>query len=103
MQAGKYQLAQRYYQKIVDYLEYEDKLEGDEQKQRQALMLAAHLNVAMCEIKLGQYHKVKDHCDKALDLDPQNEKAFFRRGTVSSLRHFEWRDGYVWSSSNPFV
>ncbi|KAJ8299345.1 hypothetical protein KUTeg_023405 [Tegillarca granosa] len=79
-EGGSYKLASKFYQKICDYLEYETSLENEEKAQREALMLAAHLNLAMCALKTGDDAEVKNQCDKALELDSKNEKAFFRRG-----------------------
>ncbi|KAF1386657.1 hypothetical protein PFLUV_G00097150 [Perca fluviatilis] len=49
-------------------------------KNAKALRLAAHLNLAMCFIKLQEPSQALENCDKALELDPSNEKALFRRG-----------------------
>ena len=68
----------RYYKKVVDYL----KEEGAEHEQRQALLLAAHLNLAMCHLKLNEDLDALNSCDEALKLDPKNEKGLFRRATV---------------------
>lgn len=86
-QSGDFKKAIRMYTKIVDYLSGEDKLEGEEETKRHALMLAAHLNLAMCHLKLNDSFSGKTECDKALEMDEKNEKALFRRGTVSFFTH----------------
>jgi FK506-binding protein 4/5 len=48
-------------------------------------MLAAHLNIALCNLKLGENLEATHACDEALKIDPQNEKAFYRRALVSCL------------------
>jgi len=78
-------MAKKYYKKIVDYLESDKTLEGEEKEKCNSLLLAGHLNLAMCCLKLGQDHDAMDHCDKALELDPKSEKGLFRRGSVSGL------------------
>lgn len=78
--AGKFKQAVKYYQKVVDYLEYETSLEGDDADKRRALMLAAHLNMAQCQLKLQDNVAACEQCDKALELDSDNEKGHFRRG-----------------------
>jgi len=82
LKAGKYKLALRYYQRIVDYLKNEESLKDDEADKRKVLLLAAHLNVAMCRLKLSEDVEACQSCDEALALDPKNEKGLFRRGMV---------------------
>lgn len=79
---GKFPLAKRYYKKIIDYLESEDLLEGEEKEKRKSLLLAGNLNLAMCCLKLNQDLEALKYCDKALELDPKNEKGLFRRATA---------------------
>ena len=84
-QAGKYPSAVKFYDQVVTFLESEGELEGDQKTKRDALLLAAYLNIAMCKIKLEEFLKAISNCDKALALDPQNEKGLFRRGQVRSM------------------
>lgn len=42
--------------------------------------LAAHLNLAMCNLKLKKYNEAKDSCLLALGFDEKNEKGLFRLG-----------------------
>nr|CAD7392240.1 unnamed protein product [Timema cristinae] len=78
--AGKYQLALKMYKKIITFLEHELGFEGEKNDERKALLLAAHLNLAMCYLKLTENLEARDQCDKALELDPNNIKGLFRRG-----------------------
>ncbi|XP_050409166.1 peptidyl-prolyl cis-trans isomerase FKBP4 isoform X1 [Patella vulgata] len=80
VKAGEYQRAIKCYNKVISYLEHETSLEEDEQKKRDALMLAAHLNLALCHLKLEENNSAVEQCDKALEMDSNNTKAFFRRG-----------------------
>lgn len=77
--AGKYNLAIKQYKKIVHCLEYENSLADEDQKKRNALILAVYLNLALCNLKLENHLKVVKFCDKALDIDPGSEKGLFRR------------------------
>ncbi|XP_078611569.1 peptidyl-prolyl cis-trans isomerase FKBP4-like [Branchiostoma floridae x Branchiostoma japonicum] len=89
---GKYKEALTQYKKILDYLEFDaDRIEDEEEKTRAGqLMLAAHLNLAMCYLKTGEPYEVIDHCSKALVKDPNNEKAYFRRGQARfTIRDYE--------------
>lgn len=53
---------------------------GEIETKRKALLLASHLNTALCYNKLEDFFTAKEHCDSALKLDSTNEKALFRRG-----------------------
>ncbi|KZS08950.1 Peptidyl-prolyl cis-trans isomerase FKBP4 [Daphnia magna] len=77
---GKYALANKQYSKIVNLLEFEKTLKEEKATEREQLMLAAYLNQAMCCLKLNDFTATRDHCQKALELDPKNEKGLFRLG-----------------------
>lgn len=77
---GKYMQAVIQYGKIVSWLEMEYGLSEKESKASEAFLLAAFLNLAMCYLKLREYSKAVDCCDKALGLDNTNEKGLYRRG-----------------------
>lgn len=77
---GKYKQASVQYKRIVSWLEHESGLSEEDEKKAKALRLAAHLNLAMCFLKLQEPNQAQENCDKALELDASNEKALFRRG-----------------------
>ncbi|KAK3549007.1 hypothetical protein QTP70_025087 [Hemibagrus guttatus] len=77
---GKYKQAIVQYKRIVSWLEHESSLEGEDEEKAKVLRLAAHLNLAMCYLKLQEPSPAFENCDKALELDANNEKALFRRG-----------------------
>ena len=54
-QKGNYSRAFSNYQKIISYLQYETGLKAEEAKERDQLLLAAHLNLAMCSLKLHNF------------------------------------------------
>ncbi|XP_062914055.1 peptidyl-prolyl cis-trans isomerase FKBP4 isoform X2 [Mobula hypostoma] len=77
---GKYNQATIQYKKIVSWLEHESGLSEELLQQSNALRLAAHLNLAMCYIKMDENLQAVENCEKALELDANNEKALFRMG-----------------------
>jgi len=82
MQAGKFKLAKFQYSRVVEYLQFSDTLEGEYSIERDRLLLAAHLNSALCHLKLGNDVMARESADRALELDSKCEKALFRRGMV---------------------
>ncbi|XP_074833936.1 peptidyl-prolyl cis-trans isomerase FKBP5 isoform X2 [Carettochelys insculpta] len=83
--AGKYTQAVIQYGKIVSWLEMEYGLSESESKEAQSFLLAAYLNLAMCYLKLREYIKAVECCNKALGLDQVNEKGLYRRGEARLL------------------
>ncbi|XP_076630563.1 FK506-binding protein 59kD [Colletes latitarsis] len=76
-----YNLAIKMYEKVISCLEFVDSPENTTiSETKNSLILSAHLNLALCYLKLDQNFEAKDSCNKALALSPQNEKALFRRG-----------------------
>ncbi|XP_025935743.1 peptidyl-prolyl cis-trans isomerase FKBP4 isoform X4 [Apteryx rowi] len=77
---GKYKQATLQYKKIVSWLEHESGVSDENDTKAKSLRLAAHLNLAMCHLKLKEYSQALENCNKALELDSSNEKGLFRRG-----------------------
>ncbi|XP_072910071.1 peptidyl-prolyl cis-trans isomerase FKBP5-like [Hemitrygon akajei] len=87
---GKYEQAQIQYRKIVAWLDQHYGLSEEDSWSAKALVLAAHLNMAMCCLKLNDYLKAVKSCDKALEIDRLNEKALYRRGEARlSVNEFD--------------
>ncbi|XP_061409019.1 peptidyl-prolyl cis-trans isomerase FKBP5-like [Lethenteron reissneri] len=84
--AGRYKQALAQYKKIVSWLENEYGLEGTDETAAKSLVLAAHLNLAMCHLKLAESQQALECCDKALEKDPRNEKALYRRGEAHAAQ-----------------
>ncbi|XP_046394110.1 peptidyl-prolyl cis-trans isomerase FKBP4 isoform X2 [Ischnura elegans] len=78
--AGKIDKALKQYKKIIKFIEHETGFEGDKNTERRAVLLATHLNLAMCYLKLDECVEARDQCNKALEIDSQNVKGLFRRG-----------------------
>lgn len=87
---GKYKQASVQYKRIVSWLEHESSLSEEDEKKAKTLQLAAHLNLAMCFLKLQEPNQALENCDKALELDASNEKALFRRGeALCGMKEFD--------------
>jgi len=77
---AKYEIAATRYQKVIDFLEHEISLKGDSEVERKEVLQAGRLNLAMSYLKLGEWIKTRDVCDKAIEENPSVAKAWFRRG-----------------------
>ncbi|PKU30713.1 peptidyl-prolyl cis-trans isomerase fkbp5- hypothetical protein [Limosa lapponica baueri] len=67
---GKYLQAVIQYGKIVSWLEMEYGLSEKESKASDSFLLAAFLNLAMCYLKLREYTKAVECCDKVEAHEP---------------------------------
>lgn len=76
--------ANRKYKKALRYLnrlhEVNEDIDKDEDKNVVNVVLPCILNSAACKLKLQRYNEALEDCDEALDLEPNNPKALFRRG-----------------------
>ncbi|MPC09123.1 Peptidyl-prolyl cis-trans isomerase FKBP4 [Portunus trituberculatus] len=80
LKAEKYKLAVKQYKKIIDLLEYDAGLDDEKKAESQSVLLAGHLNLSMVYLKLKDYSSVLEHATKAIGMDPNSVKAYFRRG-----------------------
>eukprot|EP00088_Acartia_fossae_P070842 TRINITY_DN957_c0_g1_i6.p1 TRINITY_DN957_c0_g1~~TRINITY_DN957_c0_g1_i6.p1 ORF type:complete len:475 (-),score=135.23 TRINITY_DN957_c0_g1_i6:1178-2602(-) len=77
---GMYEIADSRYIKVIDFLEHEIALQGDEEVERKELLKAGRLNAALCKLKVGDFIGAKDLCTKVLEENTESAKAWFRRG-----------------------
>lgn len=68
LQEGKYKQASVQYKRIVSWLEHESSLSEEDEKKAKALRLAAHLNLAMCFLKLMEPNQALENCDKVSNI-----------------------------------
>eukprot|EP01121_Diplochlamys_sp_Union-15-3_P013706 TRINITY_DN4290_c0_g2_i2.p1 TRINITY_DN4290_c0_g2~~TRINITY_DN4290_c0_g2_i2.p1 ORF type:complete len:417 (-),score=91.15 TRINITY_DN4290_c0_g2_i2:82-1332(-) len=79
-----YQRAIAKYDKAIDLMAYEHNLKDDEKKKAQDLKIPCQNNLAMVYLKLKNYKKVIETCQKVLETEPNNVKALYRRGVAYS-------------------
>ncbi|KAL2090962.1 hypothetical protein ACEWY4_013225 [Coilia grayii] len=84
---GRYHQAVIQYQRIVSWLEMECGVSEGQQQAIQELLLVAHLNLALCHLRLREYSHVVENCNKVIDIDADNEKALYRRGEAHLQRN----------------
>lgn len=48
-----------------------------------SLELSAYLNLSLCHLKLGDNYEAFSAATNAVEIDPKNEKAYFRQGQAS--------------------
>ena len=63
-QSGRYYHAVIQYQRIVSWLEMECGIGKEQQQAIQALLLVAHLNLALCYLRLREYSQTVENCNK---------------------------------------
>uniref|UniRef100_A0A665VHX0 peptidylprolyl isomerase n=1 Tax=Echeneis naucrates TaxID=173247 RepID=A0A665VHX0_ECHNA len=85
--AGRYLQAVIQYQRIVSWFEMECGTGLEQQKKIQECLLTAHLNLALCFLRLKEFSQVVDNCNKVIECDESNEKALYRRGEARLLRN----------------
>lgn len=85
--AGCYFQAVILYQRIVGWLEIECGTLKEQQQTIQTLLLMAYLNLALCHLRLQEYSQAVENCNKAVELDSENEKALYRRGEAHLLQN----------------
>ena len=65
---------------------YDTSAEETVQKKNE-ISLSCHLNIASCSFKLAMWKNCINNATKALDIDPGNAKAYFRRGQAKVRCH----------------
>lgn len=78
------------YNKVGELLQTTNYENEDDKKKSEELKLSAQSNTALCHLKLNDHVECIRACDKALEIDPKNEKCLFRRGQCQlAMSNFE--------------
>jgi len=70
------------YTKALNHAELIKDPSDDEREEVRKVKLSLYLNLAMCFSKLKKFIKAIDNCRYALEIDPDNAKALFRRASA---------------------
>ncbi|XP_075647533.1 peptidyl-prolyl cis-trans isomerase PASTICCINO1-like [Castanea sativa] len=77
---GKFELAKAKYEKVLREFNHVNPQDDDEGKEFVNARNLLHLNVAACQLKVGECRKSIETCNKVLDANPAHVKALYRRG-----------------------
>ncbi|KAL0016147.1 hypothetical protein SO802_003216 [Lithocarpus litseifolius] len=77
---GKFELAKAKYEKVLREFNHVNPQDDDEGKEFVNARNLLHLNVAACQLKLGECRKSIETCNKVLDANHAHVKALYRRG-----------------------
>lgn len=90
--AGRYVKSARKYKKVTRYFNFfKDHTNDDEEKfALDSFQLINLTNLAATELKMKDYEDVRYSCNGAIKIDPNNSKAFYRRGIANlELKNYE--------------
>jgi len=87
---GKLAMAIKQYRRVTDYLGDLNDFDEEQKKKAQETILATHLNLAMCHLKLNQSYECIQAANEALTLDDSSVKGHFRRGEALILQK-DWQ------------
>jgi len=80
---GKYEVALTRYNKVIEFLEHEISLKGEEEEKRKNLLQAGRLNVALCLLKTEEWIEARNICSKIIEENKDSAKAWFRKGEAN--------------------
>ncbi|KAL8039289.1 hypothetical protein ABFX02_10G025700 [Erythranthe guttata] len=77
---GKYELAKAKYEHVLREFNHVNPQDDDEGKEFSDTRNLLHLNMAACWLKMGEFRKSIEACNKVLEANPAHAKALYRRG-----------------------
>eukprot|EP00658_Telonema_sp_P-2_P025635 TRINITY_DN20327_c0_g1_i4.p1 TRINITY_DN20327_c0_g1~~TRINITY_DN20327_c0_g1_i4.p1 ORF type:complete len:402 (-),score=118.01 TRINITY_DN20327_c0_g1_i4:447-1652(-) len=79
---GNWEPAAVRYTKALNHTELIKDPSDEEKQEKDKVRLSLYLNLAMAFSKMKKWNKAIDNCRYALEVDPKNSKALFRRATA---------------------
>ncbi|KAG2286973.1 hypothetical protein Bca4012_031741 [Brassica carinata] len=77
---GKFELAKAKYEKVLREFNHVNPQDDEEGKVFGDARNMLHLNVAACSLKMGEWRKSLETCNKVLEAKPGHVKGLYRRG-----------------------
>jgi len=77
---GRWHYAFQRYEKALEYLEADEKMDGEEKRRAQREIAVVHCNLAMVHLKRSEFTDCIRECNKVLRFDDSNVKAWCRKG-----------------------
>lgn len=90
--AGDFMKSARKYKKVTRYYNFfkDQTTDEEEKKSLDAFQLVNLTNLAATELKLSDFSDVRFSCNAAIKIDPNNTKAYYRRGVANlELKNYE--------------
>lgn len=84
-------LALKFYNRILDYVEYDICMTGNDEDRRKNVVTLGFLNKAMALLKLERFNEARECCDKVIQSDNNCVKAWYRRG-LTYFNTNDWKE-----------
>lgn len=92
--AKRMSLATKRYKKALECLSSDYKFNDDQKAQAKKMKVLCHNNIAAVALFTKDYSAVMDACNKALEIEPTNDKALVRKAKALDAKE-EWEDAIV--------
>jgi len=79
-----YERALKKYKKSLEFFQHDSDLKDEEKVKAKEIKVPCYLNTAVCLMRTKKFKEAIENCTKALEIEKDNVKALFRRGTCYS-------------------